>query len=100
MGRGIEADPEGAFHDFQAGAARGDAYALFNLGFMYLRGLFVKQNYSEAHHYFEKSAKGGLPAGYNGLGVLQVCAWGGGGAWQGCCCVHGWICVAGCLCVS
>jgi hypothetical protein len=32
LGRGIEADPEGAFHDFQAGAAAGDPFAIFNLG--------------------------------------------------------------------
>jgi hypothetical protein len=85
VGRGIEADPEGAFHDFMAGAQRGDAYALFNLGYMYLRGLYVKQNYSEAHSYFEKSAKGGLAAGYNGLGVLQVRGVARRACWQGCC---------------
>lgn len=48
LGRGIEADPEGAFRDFEAGAAQGDAYALFNLGYLYLRGLFVPVNYTKA----------------------------------------------------
>lgn len=37
VGRGMEADPEGAFHDFQAAAAQGDPYAIFNIGYMYLR---------------------------------------------------------------
>ncbi len=37
VGRGIEADPEGAFHDFQAAAAQGDPYAIFNVGYMHLR---------------------------------------------------------------
>lgn len=37
LGRGIEADPAGAWQDFQVAAAGGDPYALFNLGYMSLR---------------------------------------------------------------
>jgi hypothetical protein len=37
LGRGMEADPEGAFNDFVAGARQGDPYAMFNLGYMHLR---------------------------------------------------------------
>lgn len=33
----MDADPEGAFHDFQQAAAQGDPYAIFNVGYMYLR---------------------------------------------------------------
>ena len=51
----MEADPEGAFHDFQAAAQQGDAYAIFNLGYMYLRGLHVPVNYTVAKDYFEKA---------------------------------------------
>ncbi|GFR39916.1 hypothetical protein Agub_g422, partial [Astrephomene gubernaculifera] len=76
VGRGLEADPEGAFHDFQAAAAQGDPYAAFNVGYMHLRGLHVPQNHSEARRWFEKAAEKQLPAAYNGLGVL---AWNGQG---------------------
>lgn len=37
LGRGIDADPAGAWQDFQVAAAGGDPYALFNLGYMTLR---------------------------------------------------------------
>ena len=32
LGRGMDADPEGAYHDFVAGAQQGDPNAIFNLG--------------------------------------------------------------------
>ena len=32
MGQGMPADPEGAYHDFMAGAQQGNAMAMFNLG--------------------------------------------------------------------
>lgn len=35
IGRGLQHDPEAAYNDFQAAARAGDAYALFNLGYMY-----------------------------------------------------------------
>ncbi|GIM15934.1 hypothetical protein Vretimale_18588 [Volvox reticuliferus] len=76
VGRGMEADPEGAFHDFQIAAAQGDPYAIFNIGYMYLRGLYVAQNFSAAKEQFEKAAQKGLPSAHNGLGVL---AWNGQG---------------------
>ncbi|GIL59419.1 hypothetical protein Vafri_14097 [Volvox africanus] len=76
MGRGMEADPEGAFHDFQIAAAQGDPYAVFNIGYMYLRGLYVPQNFTAAKEQFEKAAQKGLPSAHNGLGVL---AWNGQG---------------------
>ncbi|EFJ43476.1 hypothetical protein VOLCADRAFT_96342 [Volvox carteri f. nagariensis] len=76
VGRGMEADPEGAYHDFQAAAAQGDPYAIFNIGYMHLRGLYVPQNYTAAKEYFEKAAEKGLPSAHNGLGVL---AWNGHG---------------------
>ncbi|KAG2449087.1 hypothetical protein HYH02_005836 [Chlamydomonas schloesseri] len=76
VGRGMEADPEGAFHDFQAAAAQGDPYAIFNIGYMYLRGLFLPQNYTAAKEQFEQAAAKGLSSAYNGLGVL---AWNGQG---------------------
>lgn len=77
MGRGVEADPEGAYHDFLAGAQQGDSFALFNLGYMYLRGMFVSQNYTAARDYFEQAAEKGLASGYNGVGVMD---WNGQGA--------------------
>ncbi|GLI60273.1 hypothetical protein VaNZ11_002364 [Volvox africanus] len=76
VGRGMEVDPEGAFHDFQVAAAQGDPYAVFNIGYMYLRGLYVPQNFTAAKEQFEKAAQKGLPSAHNGLGVL---AWNGQG---------------------
>ena len=52
-------------------AARGgDAYALFSIGYMYLRGVHVEQDLDIARHYFNKAADKGLAEGHNGLGVL------------------------------
>ncbi len=40
-----------------------------------MRGLYVKQNDTQARSYFEKAAEKKLPASYNGLGVMHwVCA--------------------------
>lgn len=52
QGRGIEADPEGAFHDFQQGAAQGDPYALFNLGYMFLKVGAGPMQYSFIFRFF------------------------------------------------
>jgi TPR repeat protein len=52
-------------------AARGgDAYALFSIGYMYLRGVHVQQDLDIARHYFKQAAERGLAEGHNGLGVL------------------------------
>ena len=37
MGRGMDADLAGAYHDFQAAAEQGDMFAIFNLGYMWMR---------------------------------------------------------------
>ncbi len=50
--------------------AQGDPYAIYNLGFMYLKGLFVKQNYTEAKRLFTQAAEKGFAPGWNGLGVM------------------------------
>lgn len=75
MGQGVPRDLGGAYADFAAAAAQGDAYAIYNVGFMHLQGMHVAQNSSMARDMFELSAAKNLSAGYNGLGVLY---WGGG----------------------
>ena len=42
-------------------AAQGDAYAQYNLGFMYERGQGIAQNYVRAHMFFLLSASNGYP---------------------------------------
>jgi SEL1 protein len=44
---------------------------MFNMGYMYLRGLGAQQNFQQAQHWFEQAAEAGLPAAYNGLGVMN-----------------------------
>jgi hypothetical protein len=56
--------------DFAAAARLGDPYAMFNLGYMHLKGIQVPQNTSQAVNYFQQAAARGLAAGHNGLGVL------------------------------
>jgi TPR repeat protein len=43
---------------------------MFNLGYMHLKGIHVRQNTSQAVYYFQQAASRGLAAGHNGLGVL------------------------------
>ena len=46
---------------------QGDPYALFNFGYMHMRGIHpAPQDYSLVRHYFEQAALRGLPAGWNG----------------------------------
>jgi TPR repeat protein len=41
LGRGIEADPEGAYRHFEAAAQHGDGYSIFNLGWMHLKVILI-----------------------------------------------------------
>lgn len=53
------ADSEAAFKEFMPLAAKGDARAQFELGFMYERGKGVPQDYKESLSWFRKSAAQG-----------------------------------------
>ena len=67
----IQADPAAAFQQFQEAALQGDAYAVFNLGYMHMKGIGTQPNATTAQQNFEIAAKHGIPAAYNGLGVLH-----------------------------
>jgi len=72
LGQGMEANPEHAMREFQAAAAEGDPYAMFNLGYMNLQGLGVPaQNFEAAQRWFHEAAEAGLPAAANGIGVMH-----------------------------
>ena len=43
MGQGMPRDLAGAYREFQVAARGGDPYAMFNLGFMHIRGMHVEQ---------------------------------------------------------
>jgi TPR repeat protein len=47
-------------------APTGDAHAIFNLGFIHLKGMGVPRNYTAARQAFEKAAALGLGAAHNG----------------------------------
>lgn len=70
LGQGVPRDLEGAFHDFNAAAQQGDVYAIFNVGYMYMRGMHVAANLTAASDHFQRAAAKNFSAGYNGLGVL------------------------------
>ncbi len=63
-------DTVAAFADFTTAASAGDVPALFNLGYMYLKGIHVAKDAGRARQFFVKAAARGLAAGQNGLGVL------------------------------
>eukprot|EP00798_Chlamydomonas_sp_ICE-L_P030619 gene30619-35630_t len=76
MGQGMEMDLEGAWNDFEAAAAQGDEHAIFNLGYMAMKGLHVPENMTRAREYFEKATVKDLSYAHNGVGVMQ---WNGQG---------------------
>lgn len=63
---------------FQAAAGQGDAFATFNLGYMHMKGIGTPANATAAKASFEVAARKGIPAAFNGLGVLYFEGAGGG----------------------
>jgi TPR repeat protein len=47
-----------------------------NLGYVYINGWGVAQDYAEAHSWFDKTLAAGAEVAWNGLGVLYVNGWG------------------------
>ena len=66
-----QADPAGALQQFQEAAAQGDPVAIFNVGYMQMRGIGTQPNATAAKRNFEAAAQHGLSAAFNGLGVLH-----------------------------
>ena len=70
VGRGMEADPAGAYHDFAAAAQQGDPHAIFNLGYMHLLGLHVPVNHTIAMRHFTQSAAMNVSAAWGAIGTM------------------------------
>jgi len=66
-------DYRAAYESFVAAADGGnDGYALYNLGYMYLKGWYVKQDYMQALQYFKRALERGVGAAANAIGVLAA----------------------------
>lgn len=59
-----------AYKFYKEASQEGNMYAQYNLGYLYLNGLGVEQNYKEAAIWFAKSAYQGYSSAQNDLGVL------------------------------
>lgn len=71
--RGIEQDHHAAYKDLTAAADGGsDGFALYNLGIMYLRGLYVTRDPLQALQYFKRALERGVGAAANAIGVLAA----------------------------
>lgn len=62
------ADTPAAFPPLRPAACR---YAQYNRGFMHMRGMAGPPNHAEALRLFRAAAANGVPAAYNGIGVLH-----------------------------
>eukprot|EP00775_Hariotina_reticulata_P002789 gene2785-3082_t len=69
---GAAMDLEGAYNDFMEAADARDGYALYNLGYMYWKGLYVSRDPVKARQYFKRAFERGVAAGANGLGLLHL----------------------------
>jgi uncharacterized protein len=58
--------------ELRAEAEQGDAIAQLDLGVAYYQGDGVRQNYSEARKWFEKSAQQGVTDAINNMGLLYA----------------------------
>lgn len=67
----MQANPGEAMRNFEVAAGQGDAFAAFNLGYMYLKGVGTAPNFTAAEHHFKEAASQGVGSAYNGLGVLH-----------------------------
>lgn len=61
LGSGIAKNPAAAFAWFAKSAEQNLDIAQYNLGIMYLKGVYVEKNTDEAKRYFELAAKNGHP---------------------------------------
>ena len=55
---------------FQAAAAQGDGYAVFNVGYMHMKGIGTARNATAAVQHYKLAHAAGVASAYNGLGVL------------------------------
>jgi TPR repeat protein len=63
-------DFDAAARDYDSAAARGNVYAMNDLGLLYLQGKGVARDYAEAFRWFEKAQNGGNALAMNNIGFL------------------------------
>ena len=68
QGQGMDADPARAFRQFAAAAGAGDGYALFNLGYLHLHGIFVDRDLAWARTLFQVGIRR-----VSGMGRVYFC---------------------------
>ena len=84
VGRGVPRDEALALQRFENAANQGDPLAMFNLGYMHMKGVGgTVKNYTKARELFENAADADIGAAYNGLGVLDYNGWGMAGGAEG-----------------
>lgn len=71
--RGVPVDYRAAYENFVSAAdGATDGYALYNLGFMYLKGWYVARDPHQALQYFKRALERGVGAAANAIGVLAA----------------------------
>jgi hypothetical protein len=70
LGVGMDQNLPGAHDAFQAAAANGDAFGLYNLGVIHNRGIGVPANIPRALEYFEAAARQGVAGAYNAQAAM------------------------------
>ncbi|KAI2799633.1 Protein sel-1 1 [Blomia tropicalis] len=72
-GRGVELNPNRAYHYFKLAAESGNTNAMAYLGKMHLEGnKVVIRDYEKAYKYFKMAAEKGNPVGQSGLGIIYL----------------------------
>jgi TPR repeat protein len=71
----VRRDEQDALRRFGNAANLGDPLAMFNLGYMHMRGVGTEVNHTEARRLFEKAASLDVAAAHNGVGVLDYNGW-------------------------
>ena len=65
-------EAEKEFAETKAKAEAGEAWAYYNLGWMYANGEGVEQNFKEAVKWYQKAAEQGDALGQTGLGFMYA----------------------------
>lgn len=71
--RGVPQDRQAAYDSFQAAVeGSNDGYALYNLGYMHLKGWVVPRDPNQALQYFKRALERGVGPAANAIGVLAT----------------------------
>jgi uncharacterized protein len=69
---GVKMDKKAAVKWYEKAAAQGFPMAVWNLGFMYVRGEGVEVDYKKARELFQKAAEAGLTEAQYDLGMMYL----------------------------